>query len=293
MRKYDIIVVMEQRFTSTDTAVIHRAHQLRRDVIVLREDKAWLSKYSAHPSRMLWRMARRGALISLGAGRYAIPIIGSSAPAYKAWQPMLHARLAPHGDYYLGGLSSLIEHHLTDLSSSISCAVIGFPHQDLQEGRVDVAGRPVRAVSTTRDVFTEELGVERVRLSRLGHYFRSNATRALVDCLWHPKLCGETETWVTAWGRGLQEALNPRDACRYALALGPSVARRVGLMLELVGYGEIAREMIPGKVRWANDVTALDADGVTVTDATPVDSFWRVAYNVPRDRVEGWLSYGK
>jgi hypothetical protein len=84
------------------------------------------------------------SVISLGAGRYAIPVLGSASPAFKAWQPMLHARLAPHGKYYLGGLSALSEHRLTDLSEPTIFAVVGFWHSDLQAGRVAVAGRPVR-----------------------------------------------------------------------------------------------------------------------------------------------------
>jgi predicted transcriptional regulator of viral defense system len=284
---------MAQRFTDTDTALIQRARRKRRDVIVLREDEHWLAEYSSRPKDMLWRMARRGALISLGAGRYAIPVLGSDSAAFKAWQPMLHARLAPHGSYYLGGLSALVEHRLTDVSESSIFAVVGFWHSDLQEGGVTVAGRPVHAVRTRRAVFTEELGVERIRLSRSEHYLRSDPTRTLVDCLWHPELCGATETWITAWGRSAETALRPAASCRYALALGPSVARRVGLMLDLIGHGEVAREVMPPKVRRGDRVALLSADGPSATDTTPVDPFWRVAFNVPRDRIEGWLAYGK
>jgi predicted transcriptional regulator of viral defense system len=281
---------MTQSFTATDTAVIQRARRKRRDVLVLREDETWLREYSPDPTHMLWRMAQRGALISLGAGRYAIPAIGTASPAFKAWQPMLHARLAPHGNYYLAGLSAMIDHRLTDISDPTVCVVIEFSHGELQRGRVSIAGKPIRAVRSRREVFSEDLGIETIQVSRSEHYRRSNRIRTLVDCLWHPELCGETETWVSAWGRADLSSEDARNACLYAAPLGISVSRRLGVILELVGHGEIAREHIS---RRSDRPTALVANGPKATDAALVDRFWSVVYNVPQDRVEGWLSYGK
>lgn len=284
---------MDQRFTRTDTEVIQRARRKRREVIVLREDQDWLQEYSARPKDMLWRMAQRGALISLGAGRYAIADIGSSSPAYKAWQPMLHARLAPHGDYYLAGLSALVEHRLTDISPSDLFVVAGFELTSLRTNAVRLAGRQLRSAHTRRHVFGPEHGIEHIRLSRTEQYFRSNVARTLVDCLWHPELCGAPETWITAWGRGARMQLDPVAACRYSLALGPAVARRTGLMLELTGHGDIARLEIPGRAGRVDRAIPLDAHGPRDARAHQVDPFWNVAFNLPAARVEGWLSYGK
>ncbi|MEX2025355.1 MAG: hypothetical protein WD993_09835 [Thermoleophilaceae bacterium] len=282
---------MSQSFTTTDTAVIQRARRKRREVIVLREDVDWLREFSPSPKDMLRRMARRGALIRLGAGRYAIPVIGSDSPEFKAWQPMVHARLAPLGEYYLGGFSALAEHRLTDLSDPAAFVVAGFWHSALAAGRVAVVGRPLRAAITRRPVLTGELGIETVRLSRTETYRRSDPTRTLVDCLWHPRLCGTPETWITAWGRGATATLDVDLACRYAAALGPSVACRVGLMLDLVGHGHIARDTL-GHARRADRPTPLVA-GDAIGDAVERDPTWNVVLNVPRERVEGWLSYGK
>ena len=282
-----------QRFTATDTEVIARARRKRRDVIVLRDDREWLSELSPRPQDMLLRMAHRGALLKLGAGRYAIPALGSTSLARVSWQPLLHARLAPHGDYYLAGFSALEEHRLTDLSNRTITAVIGFSNRQVLSGTTRVAGRPLHALYTRRRVFDEELGVETVRLSRTGRYRRSDPTRALVDCLWHPELCGSTETWVSAWGRALTEGrLDPPRMCTYALALGPAVARRVGYMLELVGYGEQARASLPPSVRRGERQVVL-VKALPASAAHPRDPFWRVTLNVPRARLEGWLSYGK
>jgi predicted transcriptional regulator of viral defense system len=283
---------MPQSFTPTDTAVIQRARRKRREVIVLREDADWLREYSASPKDMVRRMARRGSLIRIGAGRYAIPTIGSASPDFKAWQPMLDARLAPLGDYYLGGLSALVEHRLTDLSASSAFVVAGFWHSALAAGDVTVAGRAVRACVTRRSVFGRALGVQLVELGRGETYRRSDATRTLVDCLWHPEISGPPETWITAWGRGAGDLLDPDVACQYARALGPSTACRVGLMLDLVGYGSIAREHLAGERRLARPAL-LVGRGRARSEGAAIDATWNVVWNVPRDRVEGWLSYGK
>jgi predicted transcriptional regulator of viral defense system len=237
-------------------------------------------------------MARRGALISLGAGRYAIPVIGSPLADFKAWQPMLHARLEPHGRYYLAGLSALIEHRLVDISEPTVFVIVGFGHGELQRGQVAIAGRQVRSAQTQRAVFSEELGIETVRLSRSEIYRRSNWIRTLVDCLWHPELFADPETWLTAWGRASVTEQDASVACAYALALGPSVARRTGVMLEIIGQGDVARSTLPKAVRRSDRVASLVARGPRVHQPE-IDPFWRVSFNIPRERVEAWMSYGK
>lgn len=171
---------------------------------------------------------------------------------------------------------------------------MGFGNRQLASGELEVTGREVRSVRTRRAVFDADLGVEVVRLSRAESYLRSNPTRTLVDCLWHPQLSGATETWVTAWGRGMRyEQLDPVAACRYALALGPAVARRTGVMLDLLGAGGIARAHLPSRVRRSDRTTLMLADGPPARNEMDLDPFWRVYMNVSRDRLEGWLMYGK
>jgi predicted transcriptional regulator of viral defense system len=285
---------MSQRFTSTDTAVIARARRKRREVLILPEDDHWLREYSTSPKDMLSRMARRGALIALGAGRYTIPVLGSEGVEYKPWQPLLHARLSPLGEYYLGCFSALEEHRLTDLSERMATVVVGFGNRPLFEGKVEIAGRPVEAARTRRPVFGDELGIELIRMSRTERYLRSNPTRTLVDCAWHQRLAGAAETWVTAWGRGARrEILDPAAACKYACAIGPSVARRVGFLLELLGHGDLASELIPSRVRRADRSTRMLIDGPVTNDDVQRDRRWNVDLNVDRDRLEGWLLYGK
>jgi len=285
---------MPQSLTTRDAEVIVGARQRRRSVLVLSEDAEWLAELHPRPKDLLLRMAGRGALIKLGAGRYAIPELGQADPAYKAWQPMMHGRLAPLGNYYLGFFSALQEHRLTDLSEPFATVLVGFGSRQLESGTLEVAGRPLLAARTRRPVFIPDLGVEVVRLSRTEKYFRSNPTRTLVDSLWHPNLGGATETWMTAWGRGMiYQQLDPVAACRYALSLGPAVARRTGLMLELLGAGDVARAQLPSGIRRSDRTTLLLANGQPATEQMELDPFWRVHFNVPRDRIQGWLLYGK
>lgn len=284
---------MTQSFTARDTAIVARARRLHRPVLVLSEDK-WLRDYSARPKDLVRQMASRGALVKLGAGRYALPKLGLEGVDFHAWQTLLDGRLRPLGDYYVGFFSALEEHRLIDLEEPIATVLVGFAHRQLAEGKVEVAGREIRAATTRRSLFSDELGVETVRPSRIESYRRSNPTRALVDCLWHPRLAGASETWVSAWGRAAsRELLDADAACLYAEAIGPAVARRVGLMLDLVGSGDVARARFPSRLRRSDREPVLVADGPPASDGMEVDPYWRVRMNVDRDRLEGWLLYGK
>jgi predicted transcriptional regulator of viral defense system len=286
--------MQQQRFTQRDTAVIAKAQRLRRPVLVLSEDKDWLGEYSSRPKDLLRAMAGRGALIELGAGRYALPRLGLEGIAYLEWQPLLDARLKPLGSYYLGFFSALEGHRLTDLEEPVATVLVGFPHRQLAAGQVEIAGRPVRSATTQRDVFSDDLGVETVRPSRIASFRRSNPTRTLVDCTWHPELASATETWVSAWGRAAARGvLDPVAACTYAQALGPAVARRVGVMLDLAGHGDVARAGFSSRVRRSDRESLLVANGPPASEAMELDSYWRVRMNVERDRLEGWLLYGK
>jgi predicted transcriptional regulator of viral defense system len=279
-----------QRFSDTDTAVIQTARRRRREVIVLREDLPWLSKYSDRPKDMLRRMAGRGALIEIGAGRYAIPKIGQSDIAYQPWQRLIHARLSSHGDYYVGFLTALIEHRLVDLSEPSITVAIGFANSALTDKRVQIGGRALHVVRSDKAIFSPESGIE---ILSDPVYARSDLQRTLVDALWTPKLFGSTETWATGWGRAVSHGLiDAETVCRYAMVLGGVVPRRVGAMLSMSGHELEARRYLPSRVRRADRIADLVDDEPSRSDAA-IDSFWRVRFNVPRDRIEGWILYGK
>jgi predicted transcriptional regulator of viral defense system len=64
-------------------------------------------------------------------------------------------------------------------------------------------------------------------------------------------------------------------------------------MLDLLGAGEVARAKLPGRVRRSDRAPLMLADGPAASEQMELDPFWRVRMNVSRDRLEGWLSYGK
>lgn len=257
---------------------------------MLREDLAWLSTYSARPKDMLRRMARRGALIEIGAGRYAIPGIGQADIAYQPWQRLVHARLSSHGAYYVGFLTGLIEHRLVDLSEPSITAAIGFANTAVTGKPIDLGGRPLRVVRTRRPIFAAESGIEAVTGPT---YVRSDLERTILDALWVPRMFGATETWVSAWGRAAsRDLIDAERICQYAMLLGGMVPRRLGLMLSLSGHEVDARRYLTARVRRADRIADLVEDEPTSENAE-IDPYWRVRLNVPRDRLEGWLMYGK
>jgi predicted transcriptional regulator of viral defense system len=281
-----------QRFSETDTAVIAKAQRLRRSVLSVKDDGDWLAEFSSRRKNLLLDMAERGALIPVGAGRYALAAVGTTSTAQLAFQPLLDARLSRHGAYYLGFLSALEEHRLTDVSTGgVATVAVGFNHTQLKVGQIEIAGRRVLAAASRLDIFKTDGGIETVRVSRSERYRRSNPARTLVDCLWHPELCGATETWVTAWGRAsLTPDFDPEEITRHAETIGGAIPRRVGFMLELVGRKDEARRLIAARHRRADRPTRLVAD---VDEDGELDPFWHVYLNISADRLEGWASYGK
>jgi predicted transcriptional regulator of viral defense system len=274
----------EQSFTPLDTAVIRAARRRRRPVLVLREDGKWLSELTSNPRRLLQRMAKRGALRPVGRGRYAVvDRVGTDSLEETApWQVLVDGLLAPYGDYYLGYLTGLVEHGLTDLESpTIYSALLG-PGRDLK-GELSVLNR---RVVTTFIVERKWFGVEPVRLSRAERYYRSDLHRTLVDCLDRPQLCGSAELYVSAWARALNEQrVQIPTVCEYARRLGASVAQRAGVLLTVAGYEDEAREQL-GVVVGRRPYVVFDRAARFAGQER--DATWGVTLNIPRDVLEGW-----
>lgn len=274
-----------QSFTPLDTAVIREARRRRRSVLVLREDKDWLTSFSRHPRELLRRMAGRGALQSLGRGRYAIVDRVGAASVEEAapWQVLADGLLAPYGDYYLGYLTAIVEHGLTDLESPTIYAALRGRGRDLK-AELRVVDRPVVVSSV---VERKWFGVEPVRLSRAERYQRADLHRTLVDCLDRPQLCGSAELYVSAWARALNgTGVEIATLCDYALRMGASVAQRAGLLLTVLGFEEAAREHLASVVGRRTYVVfdrAAQFEAERERDPT-----WGVILNIPRDVLEGW-----
>jgi predicted transcriptional regulator of viral defense system len=277
-----------QRFTGLDSEVIGRAKRKRLDSIVLRRDREWLEEISPNPTNLVSRMARRGALIPLGGGRYAIPAIGSRST--PAWTTVIDAEMASLGLYYVGFMTALEGHRLVDLDEPEITVAIGFRNSRIEKAGSSIGGRPFKVTTMPSRLF--DFGLETVRLDRARSYRRSDLERTLVDCHERPRMVGSAEVWMRAWAQALRGDVDIDRLLDYSSRIGPSASRRTGLLLSLTGHGETARDAFPGRTRRADRIVPLIA-GRPVEVADQVDPYWRVAFNVPKELVEGWLAYGR
>ena len=280
----------QQRFTALDSTVIDQARRKRLDTIVLRRDRSWLRKLSGNPAALLQRMARHGALVPLGGGRYAIAEIGARSSAMSTtWQVVLDADLSPLGPYYLGFMSALEDHRLTDLDEPDITVAIGFHNDRLERGRETIFRRPLRITTMQPKAFAS--GIETVHQSRNRRYRRSDVERTLVDCHERPRLVASVEVWIRAWARAFrEERVNVDRLLEHSQRQGVSAMRRTAVLLSLLGYGVEARETFRGRARRADRVVPFIA-GRDVPTGADVDSYWRVAWNIPSETIEGWLAY--
>jgi predicted transcriptional regulator of viral defense system len=277
-----------QSFTPLDAEVIGRARQKRLASIVLRRDRDWLKDFSPNPTALVSRMANRGALVALGGGRYSIPEVGDRST--PAWSVALDAELAPLGPYYVGFMTALEGHRLVDLDEPEITVAIGF-HNTRIERQEPIADRPLRI--TTMPPRLLEFGLERVRPNRELSYPRSDFERTLIDCHQRPRMVGSPETWIRAWAQAFRSERVDLDLLLdYSLKMGATACRRTGVLLSLLGHGEAARDAFPARVRRADRTVSLLAGGPTIDDEE-IDPYWRVAFNIRRGVVEGWLAYGR
>jgi len=279
---------VSQSLTKRDTAIIKRAQQKRRSVLHLREDREWLSDYTSDPRLLLSRMAKRGGLVRLGGGRYAIAALGDPTLARLPQLNLLDADLAPLGPYYVGFWSALALHGLTDVDPLSITVAIGFDNGRVQGSTNAIDGTRVRATRMGAELM--DFGLETIRLSRWERYVRSDRERTLVDCLLRPRMAGSVELTMTAWGRALaREELRFDLLVDYAARLGPPASRRVGALLKVAGRGDLAADRFPA----AAPRSRLLRLGGAPPRVADVDSEYRVALTPSRERLAGWLRYGK
>ena len=278
-----------QHFMPRDSAVIAEARRRRKTTLTVSGDGEWLRAYGREPRKLLSEMAERGALLALGGGRYLVVDPGQTLiEQAAAWQIALDGVVHPYGDYYLGFMSAIVEHHLTDLESPT--IYVALHRRSNVDREILIANRPVIFTYVSKP--TRWFGVETVRVSRAERYQRSDIERTLIDCLDRPRLCGSTEVWVRAWERALRrDEVDVAKICDYAMRLGPSVSRRAGFMLTVGGHGEEARQRLSYVVKPGGSVL-LDPSAKARPNAER-DTTWGVALNVTRDFIDGMFAYGK
>lgn len=281
---------MPQTLSPTDSRILERLSDRGRTYIDLDTDKPWLSEITPSPRKQLARMKQRGSLIPVTAGRYLVrsPGGGSSDLDEIPLGLLLAAAFAGREDYYLGYLSALIEHRLTDEHSNEAyVAVFGIPPRFKS-----LAGRPIHITRLTS--VRKQFGRERLRALGRTFYFRSDLERTLLDTLDRPALCQAPETWVRAWSRAFaSEQLDRSRLVDYALEIGGTLAARCAFWMRELGDIRNARLILRAINAPLTGPRLLDSANSFDPQDWTRDRETGLIVNMPMHSIDGWVSYGK
>jgi predicted transcriptional regulator of viral defense system len=272
--------------TPTEARLLDRFASERRRVVSRHEDAALLSEVVARPDKVLQSLAAKGVLHRLGGGQYLVAEFGADEAEHSApWQILLDARMQRIGPYYLSYFSGLEEHGLTDHAApEATVAVFG---RAAGSGRgLVVAGRRVLIARISRR--DRWFGFKTTYEGRVGSYQVGELERVLLDCLDRPALAGGGETIARAWGRAAARRLDVDRVVDYASRLSHTVARRAAAMLDLLGESPAAERLAGSLGSSAQSATLF---GGKYERGLHTDPHWRVAFDVPRETVLGWLAY--
>jgi predicted transcriptional regulator of viral defense system len=275
-------------------AVLEHVAATKRRTISLPADREWLAAITPHYARLLDRMAARKSLYRVLRGHYVVaPRATDGLDQAAAAELLVDLVLRGQGGYYLGFLSALIAHCLTDLHASTLYAAI---RQDSPTDltTVSLAGRELKLVRLSPSRWpAEESERERVRVQPGLKEFvwRSTLERTLVDGLLRPELCGGIETVITSWARAIEhERVDWATVWAIATRMGIATARRVAYLLIRSGHEPVLAADLPAlNVKGA--ATPLDRSngyGMSRREATR-DPQTGVLVNVPAGQLRGWL----
>lgn len=280
---------MDTTVSPTDSRILMELSERGRAFLDLNQDRKWLREISADPVQQLRRMKERGSMATVAPGRYvALPPGQFGDLSQLPLGLLLAAAFAGSDDYYLGYLSALIEHRLTDEhSSDVYLAVFG------TRPRIkEIAGRPLHM--TQLDSKRKHFGQERVRAMGRTFYFRSDLERTLLDTLDRPALCGGPETWVRAWARAFSsDALDHSRLVDCAERWGGTVAARCAFWLRELGEVRNARAVLHAVGAPLSGPRLLDPARSFGEQDWSRDRETGLIVNLPPRAVTGWLSYGK
>ncbi len=266
----------------------------KRRTVSLPADREWLAAITPHYARLLDRMAARKSLYRVLRGQYVVaPRATDGVDQAAAAELLVDLVLRGQGEYYLGFLSALIAHRLTDLHASTLYAAI---RQDSPTDltTVSLAGRELKLVRLSPSRWpAEESERERVRVQPGMKEFvwRSTLERTLVDGLLRPELCGGIETVITSWARATEhEQVDWATVWAIAKRMGTATTRRVAYLLIRSGHEPVIAGDLPA-VNVKGAATPLDRSngyGMTRPEATR-DPQTGVLVNVPAEQLRGWL----
>lgn len=276
--------------STADSRVLRAIARKGRTYVSLEEDRDWLEDLVGDPAQQLARMKKRGSLASVAHGRYVVlpPGVTNAGQAVPTML-LLAAAFAGRNDYYLGYLSALVEHRLTD--EQADAFYVAVFSRDLPSISM-VAGRPLRM---TRILSTKKrFGIERIRAQGRAFYFRSDLERTLLDTLDRPKFCGQPDTWVRSWDRAFaQDRVDVSKLIDYASAWGGSVAARCAFWLRELGRTRESRLLLKSINAPLTGRRELDSSRSFGDGDWHRDRETGLIMNIPEHAITGWLEYGK
>jgi predicted transcriptional regulator of viral defense system len=289
-----VMSVLPRSIPAEDGALLHAAAQRGKSFLRLPEDEEWLAAGAQGGSTMpierrLQAMVRRGSLVSVGKQRWVVLPPGASTIEQAApLKTLLAAKFEGRVDWYLGYLSALADHGLTDIEP--------------EDVYVGVRGRrmPTEQRLGTRRLFVVQhtreddwRGIERERAGRAFTY-RSDVERTLLDTLDQPRRSGPPEVWVRAWERAMREQrADPVRLTDYAEQCSDAVQARLAFWLRETGHVRQARRVTRALGAPLTGRILLDASRAYGEGPWRRDRETGLVANLPERAIDGWLEYGK
>jgi predicted transcriptional regulator of viral defense system len=270
--------------------VLDRAARNQRRTIRWPADSSWLEEITPAPQRLLSRMKRQGLLYGAGSNRYVIAPPGTTSVEQAAPPELLaDLRFSSRGPYYLGFLSGLIAHRLTDLHSETTVVAIREGHRP----HGTPPGFKIAELSPSAWPAEGSDEIERVRtIDGFKEFaFRSSCERTLVDGLLRPDLCAGIETVVCSWARARQRPEVSWDrVARIARHTGDATSRRVAFLLDLLSLEPVVERHF-ADLDGRKTSTPLDRGGGFALGRANAERDPRtgVLLNVPRPYLRGWI----
>jgi predicted transcriptional regulator of viral defense system len=276
------------------SAVLEHVAAAKRRTVSLPADREWLVEITPHYARLLDRMAARKSLYRVLRGQYVVaPRATDGVDQAAAAELLVDLVLRGQGEYYLGFLSALIAHRLTDLHASTLYAAIRQDNPtDLTT--VSLVGRELKLVRLSPSRWPSgesERECVRVQPGLKEFVWRSTLERTLVDGLLRPELCAGIETVITSWARATEhERVDWTTVWAIAKRMGTATARRVAYLLIRSGHEHVFADDLPGlNVKGAaTPLDRSDGYGMIRREATR-DPQTGVLVNVPTAQLRGWL----
>ena len=280
---------LERRTTTSDSRVLHEAAQRGKRYLIWPQDEDWLSDVDAKPLARLAGMTSRGSLARIAQRRWVILPSGASSPRQAASQKVLLAALLDgRAEWYLGFLSALIDHGLTDEHSDDLYVAV---RRTKLPSKLVLDGRTVHVANVTRESW---VGLERVRAEGRVFIHRSDLEKTLLDALDRPDLCGYPELWVRSWERAFREdRVDTGRLLSHAGEMSIATQARCAYWLRELGQPGLSRLMMKTLGGAVTGPRFLDASRSYQLDSASRDRETGLVVNLPERAITGWLNYGK